>query len=168
MSIRALNYARACLSRPDCALPPGACRTVFLLLADSHNNRTGLAFTGYWLAHSAGIEMRHLRTILHRLRDDGYLRLEEQDGLASRVTFPIAAYISTTPALQCRGEQTRTPALQVLQPLHSSAPISEIPPGDLEAIASEALCCDGTGWIYDEAANNVSPCPLHNRRRKAQ
>lgn len=162
-----MNYARACLRRADCNLPPGASRTVFLLLADSHNNRTGMAFTGTWLAHAAGVDMRTVRRVLHRLRDDGYLRLEEQEGLASIVTFPIAAYLSTAPDADVRGEHSRAPDMGVLQPLTPVSPISEIPPGELEAVAREALCCDGTGWIYDESTRSVSPCPFHHRRGRA-
>ena len=103
MSIRAETYARACLRREDCKLHPTE-RLVFRTLAHSCNVHTGQAFTGTWLAVECGVDMRTVRRALHRLRDDGLLRLEERYGLASIVTFPTAAYISTAPVTGDRGE----------------------------------------------------------------
>jgi len=174
MSIRALTYARACLRRDECALHPTE-RLVFRTIADSCNVHTGQAFTGTWLAVECGVDMRTVRRALHRLRDDGYLRLEERDGLASIVTFPTAAYISTTPVIGVRGEQVRAPDMDDRGPL---SPMTAIPgtytsddfkcSNNLEVIAREALCCDGTGYVYDESTRTVTPCPLHHPRRKAQ
>lgn len=174
MSIRALTYARACLRREGCTLHPTE-RLVLRTIADSCNVHTGQAFTGTWLAVECGVDMRTVRRALHRLRDDGYLRLEERGGLASIVTFPTAAYISTTPDTHVRGEHTRAPVTDVRGPL---SPMTDITgtytPDDLESsnnlevIAREALCCDGTGYVYDESTRSVTPCPLHHPRRKAQ
>lgn len=167
-----MAYARSCL-RGDAQLPSNA-RTILLLLADSCNHVTGLAFTGTWLAEQAGCAMRHVREHVHRLRDDGYIRVEERVGLASIVTFPIAAYLSTAPDGGVRGEQTRAPDGSVRGPLTAASPIPSAYTADdfkcsnnLEVIAREALCCDGTGYVYDESTRSVTPCPLHHPRRKA-
>lgn len=172
MSIRALTYARSCLRREDCDLHPTA-RLVFRTIADSCNVHTGLAFTGTWLAVECGLDMQTVRRHLHRLRDDGYLRLEERPGMASIVTFPTAAYISTAPITHDRGEHTRAPITRDRGPL---SPVTDISgtytPDDykssnnLEVIAREALCCDGTGYVYDESERTVTPCPLHHPRAR--
>ena len=173
MSLRALTYARSCLRREDCTLHPSA-RLVFRTIADSCNVHTGLAFTGSWLAVECGLTMQTVRDHLHRLRDDGYIRLEERVGLSSIVTFPTAAYLSTAPVTHDRGEHTRAPVTHDRGPLSSTTAITGTYTSDdykfsnnLEVIAREALCCDGTGWVYDESTDTVTPCPLHHPRARA-
>ena len=173
VSARAMAYARTCL-RSDASLPSNA-PTILLLLADSCNHRTGLAFTGTWLAEQAGCAMRHVREHLHRLRDAGYIKVEERVGLASIVTFPTAAYLSTAPDASVRGEHMRAPDAGVTPPLTLASPIPSAHTTDdykfsnnLEVIAREALCCDGTGYVYDESERTVTPCPLHHPRAHAR
>jgi DNA-binding transcriptional ArsR family regulator len=178
VSLRALTWARACL-KADPTLS-GNARTILLLLAESCNHTTGLAFTGVWLADESGVSMRHVREHLHRLRDLGYIRVEQQvnaSGVpcrASIVTFPTAPYLSTAPDAGDRGERPRAPDASVIGPLTPASPIpGSIPTSDfnsvnnLEVVAREALCCDGTGWVYNADSHDVSPCPLHHPRGKA-
>lgn len=171
MSIRALTYARECL-RHDMTLGTPA-RLVFMLLADSCNHQTGLAFTGQWLADQAGIHQRNVTRALGHLRESGYLRFEDRDGQATIVTFPTAAFLSTAPDENVRGEHTRAPDENVRGPLTKTSPIPGSVPSyiqsseQLDVVAREALCCDGTGWVYNADSNDVSPCPLHHPRGKA-
>lgn len=171
MSIRALTFARECL-RTDTTLHANA-RTILLLLADSCNHRTGMAFTGTWLAEQAGCDMRTVRRQIHQLRDRGHIRVAEQLGAASIVTFPTGAYLSTAPVTDVWGEHARAPVTGDRPPL---SPVTAIPgsvpgvinsPNNLEVVAREALCCDGTGWIYNSDTNDVSRCPFHHPRREA-
>lgn len=171
MSIRALTYARECLRRDTTLGTPA--RLVFMLLADSCNHATGLAFTGQWLADQAGIHERNVTRALATLRESGYVRFEDRPGRATVVTFPTAAYLSTTPDENVRGEHTRAGDDFVTRPPAKTSPIPGSVPAyinssnNLDVVAREALCCDGTGWIYNADTNDVSPCPLHHPRGKA-
>lgn len=164
-----MAYARSVL-KTEPRLAPNA-RTVFLLLADSCNHVTGLAFTGGWLADEAGCDMRHVREHVHALRDRGIIRLEERVGCASIVTFPIAAYLSPAPDASVRGKHTCAPDAGVTGPLTPASSIPSVYTADdlnsrdsLEVVARESLCCDGTGWVYNEATHDVSRCPVHHPR----
>lgn len=173
MSIRALIYARSCLRRDDCPLIPTE-RLVFRTLADSCNSQTGQAYTGIWLAVECGVDMRTVRRALHRLRDDGYLRLEDRsrEGKSSVVTFPTGAYISTAPVTSDTPEQMYRPDMGVRAPLSRVSPISGSSTPDVTELSNnlelsrEAWCCDGTGFTYDEATRSSAPCPLHHPNRK--
>lgn len=167
-----MSYARAVL-KTERGLAPNA-RTIMLLLADSCNHRTGLAFTGGWLADEAGCDMRHVREHVHTLRDRGLIRVQERAGEASIVTFPTAAYLSTAPDAGVRGARSFGPDAGVTPPLTPASAIPSAYTADdfkssdrLEVIAREALCCDGTGYVYHETRREVSPCPLHHPRGKA-
>lgn len=171
MSVRAARYARASMKGSELGTPA---RLVMMLLADSCNHVTGQAFTGQWLADEAGIDMRHIRRYVHTLRDTGLMMVHERTGEASVVTFPTAAYLSTAPGETARGEHSYAPGEKGGAPLAKLPPIPRDTTRDfnstelLEVVAREALCCDGTGYVYDESTRSVSPCPLHHPRRKAQ
>lgn len=152
MSIRASEYARSVLEE-DTELGT-APRLVFMLLAERCNGRTSTTYTGDWLASAAGLHTGTVGRAINALITAGYLTCRKRKGLASVVTFPVDAYLSTT-----RAETSSTRALTSSTP-HASARVPRdtnyLPP---PTHAPECVC-DGTGWLYDEARGGVFHCPV--------
>ena len=117
MSFRAMKHARDRLK----ALGSGTVgdtgeemnptdRLVLLILADYANNQTGLCNpSNASLQKETGLKSRHITSTFQKLHRLGFLTIEEREGRSHRFWLP-----PFTPAAQCRGSESDTPAAQCI------------------------------------------------------